>query len=243
MSSSDSIYTARTLHTLPHRLRVQQIISVLQKQASPSDTYADVGCGDGFVTAKIAKALHCSRCDGYDFNSEVLDFGRQRYPEINFHRWNLAAEPVPAEKYSLVTCLETLEHVVDVRAAVRNLVSITERLLLITVPIEIGPIGFAKFTAKIMLGRETFTKEHEGSKSTYFWNLLRGAPISHFRKHPENGHWQLHTGFDYRELDKILGEERIAFQAQNRGWNRFYWIRQIIANCTSSSAIVHEAFR
>lgn len=225
MTKADSIYTDHTLHSLPHRLRVRQVISVLRRQTGPGMSYADVGCGDGFVTAQIARALQCTPCVGYDFNEEVLNWGKKLYPEIDFRRWDFTSEAPPNEKYSLVTCLETLEHVSDLHGALKSLLSITQGLLLVTVPIETGAIGVAKFAGKVLLGRDTLTKEHEGSKLDYFRRLLRGDSISHFRQHPDNGHWKMHTGFDYRELDKLLREEGVPFEAKNRGWNRFYLVR------------------
>ena len=225
MSAADSIYTDHSLHSLPHRWRVRQIVRHLKQLCPSVPTYADVGCGDGFVTSQIARELQPQRCVGYDFNPEVLELGKQHFPEILFRDWNFANEPLPGPKYALVTCLETLEHVCRMKEAVKNLVSITERYLLITVPIEIGLLGLAKFTTKTLLGRETFSAEHRGSKLDYFCSLVSGAPISHFRQNPENGHWKLHTGFDYRELDRVLGEESVSFEAQNHGWNRFYVIQ------------------
>jgi len=226
MGTADSIYTEHNLHSLPHRWRIRQVIRLLQKVCPNVSTYADVGCGDGFVTSQIARELRVDRCVGYDFNSEVLELGKRRSSEIAFRRWNFTTEQPPDEKYFLVTCLETLEHVSNMRSAVKNLLAITEHCLLITVPVEIGPLGLAKFTAKTLLGRETFNSEHQGSKLDYFWSLLRGAPISQFRQNPENGHWKLHTGFDYRELDEILHKQQISFEGRTRGWNRFYVIRR-----------------
>jgi 2-polyprenyl-3-methyl-5-hydroxy-6-metoxy-1,4-benzoquinol methylase len=225
MTTADSIYTDRSIHTLPHRWRVRQIVRLLQELCPNVPSYADVGCGDGFVTAQIVRELQPKNCIAYDFNPEVLELGKQRFPEIAFCRWNFTADPPPAEKYSLVTCLETVEHVSEMRNAIKSLLSITEHYLLITVPIEIGPLGVAKFTAKAVLRRETFTSENQGSKFDYFRRLLSGAPISQFRKTPENGHWKLHTGFDYRELDALLRSESVSFQASNHGWNRFYVMR------------------
>ena len=226
MSIADSIYTEYRLHTLPHRWRIRRIIRLLKRLCPSVRSYADVGCGDGFVTAQIADALQRKRCIGYDFNPEVLGLGKQRFPEITFRCWNFAKEPPHGEKYELVTCLETLEHVSDLKEAVRNLISITERYLVITVPVEIGPTGLAKFITKTFLGRETLSAEHQGSRLNYFCRLISGAAISHFRRHPENGHWRLHTGFDYRELDAIFNSEELKFRGYNRIWNRFYVIER-----------------
>lgn len=201
-----------------------QVVSILRKYANAGGSYADVGCGDGFVTIQAARAVRCAHCVGYDFNPEVLDLGRMLYPEIDFRRWNPSNEPPPDEKYSVVTCLETLEHVPDLRSTLRSLLSITEHLLLLTVPVEVGPIGLAKFAAKVVMGRETLTAEHEGSKLDYFRTLLRGDSVSRFRVHPEDGHWKLHTGFDHREIHGILEALAVRFRTFTRGWNKFYLV-------------------
>lgn len=226
MSTTDSIYTDHSLHSLPHRWRIRQIVRLLKQVCANPSSYADVGCGDGFVTSQIARELRPQRCVGYDFNPEVLELGKQCSPEISFRYWNFATESLAGEKYELVTCLETLEHVSDMKGAVKNLLSITERYLLVTVPVEIGLLGLAKFSAKTLLGREIFSIEHQGSRLDYLCSLVSGAPISHFRRHPENGHWKLHTGFDYRELNDIFRCEKISFHDYNRVWNRFYVIEQ-----------------
>lgn len=221
-----NLYTSHTLHSLPHLWRVRKAIEVLKGLSPPGSTYADVGCGDGFVTSQIAGAIRAKDPIGYDFNDEALQIGERQFPSIRFRQWNLSAENPPAVKYDLVTCMESLEHVLDLRRSVENLIPIVGSHLLITVPIETGPIGLAKFSAKTILGKETFNGEHLGSRFDYFCRLLRGASVSQFRHNPIHGCWNLHTGFDYRELDNILREYKVKITIQNHGWNRFY-----IVNC------------
>jgi hypothetical protein len=104
----------------------------------------------------------------------------------------MTAEGPPDAKFDLVTCMETLEHVLDVQFALKNLLAITGKVLYITVPVEIGPIGLAKFGAKVLLGKPVLNSEHRGSKSEYAIRLLRGGPVSQFRHPPPNtgiGHY------------------------------------------------------
>lgn len=129
----------------------------------------------------------------------------------------------PAGRFDLVTCLETLEHVGDVQRALAALLRMTAKLLLITVPIEVGAIGIAKFAAKTILLRSTFNDELQGSRLLYFSSLLSGSRISQFRR--PLSHFSLHTGFDYRELEELLLSRKLCFEAGTHGWNRFYLIQ------------------
>jgi 2-polyprenyl-3-methyl-5-hydroxy-6-metoxy-1,4-benzoquinol methylase len=222
---ADDIYTRLSLHTLPHRWRVRQVISTVKSLPDQFATYADVGCADGFVTRQIAEALKPAQAVGFDIQQEMVDAAALRHHGITFRHWNLTAEGPPEVKFDLVTCVETLEHVLDLQFALKNVLAITRKVLLITVPVEIGPLGLAKFSAKVLLRRPVFTAEHSGSRTDYALRLLRGASISQFRHSPEHGYWTLHTGFDYRELDAALRKLPVTFTARNRGWNRFYIVR------------------
>lgn len=141
------------------------------------------------------------------------------------------------ETYDLVTCLETLEHIEDFQGALTNLLKITAGTLLVTVPIELGLLGAAKFATKAVLGRRPLGDEHSGSPSAYLKTLLAGGDISHFRVRSNGGHWVSHTGFDYRRIDAFLESRHVNFVARNRGWNRFY---RISVRTTGSPAANHS---
>lgn len=134
-------------------------------------------------------------------------------------------EAPPPEKFDVVTCLETAEHLPDLGSALSRILAITSKFLLITVPIEIGAVGIGKVVAKTLLGREVIGKERTGSRWQYLNRLLSGGDISSFRTNCHAGYWMSHTGFDYRRLDQYLHSLGVKFRATNRGWNRFYLIR------------------
>jgi SAM-dependent methyltransferase len=222
--ADDSIYTGHTLHSVPHRIRVWQVISELRAMPPKTFSYADVGCGGGSITQRIVEAIQPSRAAGYDSNPNLIAAAANLFPDISFRVWNLTQNPVHCETYDLVTCLETLEHIEDYKSALSNLLGISAGTLLITVPIELGILGAAKFIAKTILGRKPLGSEHSGSSFAYVKTLLAGGDISGFRVHSNDGFWVSHTGFDYRKIDDFLKSRHIDFSARNRGWNRFYRI-------------------
>jgi len=220
--ADDAIYTGHNLHNVPHRLRVLQVLSEIRKMSLKDFSYADVGCGGGSITQRIVDASCPARAVGYDANSDLIDAASRLFPLVSFRVWDLRGKQLPSEKYDLVTCLETLEHVDDLEGALDKLIAITAGTLLITVPIEIGPLGLAKFIGKTILGRKPLTDEHAGSSFAYVKTLITGGDISRFRVHLNSTHWLSHTGFDYRRIDASLKLRGLNFTASNRGWNRFY---------------------
>jgi SAM-dependent methyltransferase len=221
--ADDAIYTEHTLHSVPHRIRVFQVLSEIRNMSLKDFSYADVGCGGGSITQRIVQASYPARAVGYDANSDLIYAASRLFPQISFRVWSLSEEPL-GEIYDLVTCLETLEHVDDLERALNNLVRMTAGILLITVPIEIGLLGLAKFAVKAMLGRKPLTHEHAGSPFAYLKALATGADVSRFRVHMKGNHWVSHTGFNYRKIDAYLESRCLRFLARNRGWNRFYRI-------------------
>jgi len=220
--ADDAIYTGHNLQNVPHRIRVLQVLSEIRKMSLKDFSYADVGCGGGSITQRIVEASCPASSVGYDANSELIDAASRLFPLVSFRLWDLSGNQLPSEKYDLVTCLETLEHVDDLEGALDKLVQITAGTLLITVPIEIGPLGLAKFVGKTILGRKPLTDEHAGKPLAYVRALITGGDISPFRIHMKGTHWASHTGFDYRRIDAALKLRDLSFTAKNRGWNRFY---------------------
>jgi len=220
--ADDAIYTSHTLHSLPHRLRIRQILSEIRHLALKDVSYADVGCGGGAVTQRIVDVLRPVTAVGYDSNQVLVETANRFFTAISFRVASLTQTQWSGETYDLVTCLETLEHVADLEGALDNLLRMTTGTLLVTVPIETGLLGLAKFGAKVILGKKPLTDEHTGSRLSYVRALITGGDISRFRVRSRDGRWLSHSGFDYRQIDRLLESQRVNFVAKNRGWNRFY---------------------
>ena len=222
--ADDAIYAEHSLHSIPHRMRVRRILSEIRSLSLRDVSYADIGCGGGSITQRIVEVLQPARAVAYDPNPGLIEDANRLFPGISFRVGSLTQTSWSGEMYGLVTCLETLEHVGDLERAVDNLLRMTAQVLFITVPIEIGLLGTAKFVGKTILGRKPLTDEHTGSSWAYLQALASGGDLAQFRTHMKGDHWISHTGFDYRRIDAILESRRVSFVARNRGWNRFYRI-------------------
>jgi SAM-dependent methyltransferase len=77
----------------------------------PGGALLDIGCANGVLTRRYARAAEVARVCGVDFVDHGLD-----PRDITFTRANLdASAPLPfnAASFDVVTCMETLEHLHD----------------------------------------------------------------------------------------------------------------------------------
>jgi SAM-dependent methyltransferase len=217
-------YRVRALRNLPHRLRLRDIERLVRRLDPPAGAaYADFGCSNGYVTARVAGLIGAARTLAFDHLPAHLERGRSLYPQITFASLDLNDRTSPVPPCQFVTCFETLEHVGDLDAAVAVLArSLTQDGKgLISVPIEIGWRGVVKFLVKVGLyGYDLAELPEQPGTWRYLRELLAHRRMSRFRD--RRAGWGTHFGFDYRDVDEALRRHGIAFRALNRGFTRFY---------------------
>ena len=224
------IYRGRSLKNWPHRQRLKEIHSVIRREdlAGKSDlTYADFGCGTGFITNIVAAAIKPAKVHGFD-HSEHLEVARERYPSFEF-RFIELNERSDVGQFDFVTCFDTLEHVGNLETALSNMLNATREggTLLITAPIETGPVGIVKFLAKTILYRYRLGELSGGGSCGFYFryllSLLLYRDISNYRD--ERIGWGTHFGFNYRRIDEYLHSRNIRFRARNAVTTRFYVLK------------------
>ena len=190
--------------------KIQTTISHLQDKLIKPSTL-DLGSSDALLTALINEHFPNLIAHASDF---------KRYPHIQveescYKLIDLNSKFCPSEKYGLVTCFETLEHVGDIENAVSVITShmVSDSMLYITVPIETGFWGLVKFILKLPMAAYGFN-ELNCTRFQYFCALLLGNSSSKRRK---LSHYGYHFGFDHRELVKIIeGRNEIEILAMER---------------------------
>lgn len=98
----------------------------------------DVGCGTGHMLLALRNRLgtHDLALTGLDFSANAMLWCRPLLPGATFVVGDLYDAQLPAGAYDLVLCIETLEHVLDPRAALCELLRVcrTGGRLVLTVP-------------------------------------------------------------------------------------------------------------
>jgi SAM-dependent methyltransferase len=96
----------------------------------------EVGCGEGMVISRIASRHPGIHVDGLELDAGALARARARCPDVPLIRGDACALPVRSGSYDLVVCLEVLEHLPDPAPALEELLRVTRRGCLLSVPHE-----------------------------------------------------------------------------------------------------------
>lgn len=176
-------------------------IDSLQEKLVEKSTL-DLGSSDALLTAIVKERFpHLN-----SYASDVKLYPNIHVDELDYKIIDLNSKCSGHEKYGLVTCFETLEHVGNIDNAVSAITSLMmpNSFFYITVPIETGLWGVIKFILKAPLKNYGF-KELNCTKLHYFLSLLLGTSSSKRRKLP---HYGYHFGFDHRDLVRIIEDRK-----------------------------------
>ena len=99
----------------------------------PIKNLADAGCGEGFTTDRVKRALQHLNVDAYDIQPEYINYAKTHFPNISFN--NLAFEKTK-KRYDLVLCLEVLEHLPNPEKFLQVLADHTIKGVIVSVPRE-----------------------------------------------------------------------------------------------------------
>lgn len=227
-------YKQRNLRNIVHQFRLRGIlryIAALKRDHNLDQhcSYADFGCSTGFITDKISRLLEPHVACGFDHNVDNLTAARQQYPKIKFYPIDLNSHAIIDQRFDIVTCFETLEHVGNVTSAVLTIIQSLKPggVGLLVVPIECGKLGFLKCVAKFLYGydlSELKDDDREVKWMAYLRSLLIGDRMSKYRNPPRPG-WGTHFGFDYRDVDDALISTGCVWHRFRVGINIFYSIQ------------------
>ena len=113
------------LKTVVSTIRPLQINSVL-----------DVGCGEGFTLARLKKEKIGTIHEGIEYDQTAIELGKKLYPKILIKQGDIYNLPYKSNSFDLVVCTEVLEHLDNPRKAYRELVRVSRKYVLLSVPNE-----------------------------------------------------------------------------------------------------------
>ena len=95
----------------------------------------EVGCGEGHLTARLARLFPEARVVGSDLSPEIIALARREHPELEF-RVGSASHDVAPGAYDLVVASELLEHVEDPQCVLRAVARAARHHVFVSVPRE-----------------------------------------------------------------------------------------------------------
>jgi methionine biosynthesis protein MetW len=104
----------------------------IMEMLTPDSRVLDIGCGDGVLCSLLDGELGCAVC-GADFSKVALERVKERgFPVVQVD----IEKPLPFvdDSFDHVVCSEVLEHLFDPRAALKEMVRVASRSVVVTVP-------------------------------------------------------------------------------------------------------------
>ena len=118
-------YAIANLHRTVRALLPDQIESVLE-----------VGVGEGYSTADVLRHRPNIRSVGGDLNIASVLEARQRFPAMHYAMFDATHLPYADHSVDTVFSLEVLEHIPQPERALQEMIRVTRKYVLISVPNE-----------------------------------------------------------------------------------------------------------
>jgi 2-polyprenyl-3-methyl-5-hydroxy-6-metoxy-1,4-benzoquinol methylase len=115
--------------------RFHRVIAAKIAELAPT-SFLDAGCGEGFVADILLRQLPGLTLTGFDFNEESVLAARAMVPHATFEHASIFDIPHPDNSFDVVGCFEVLEHQLDPAAALAELVRVSKRAVVLSVPHE-----------------------------------------------------------------------------------------------------------
>jgi ubiquinone/menaquinone biosynthesis C-methylase UbiE len=77
------------------------------------DSVLEVGCGQGWLLARIAETLPDTALHGLDVRADAIEYAARLVPEASLTVGDGASLPYPDRSFAVVVCSQVIEHVED----------------------------------------------------------------------------------------------------------------------------------
>ena len=206
----EKIYKKKDLASLIHKNRLQTIHNKFKKYILTSEiSWADFGCSNGFIIEEIIKTKEFafSKIIGHDHVKDLLELAKtKKIPHTEFIYFDMNKVNNVENRFDLISCFETLEHVGNFENAFTNLFNHLQDkgIVIITVPNETGFVGLIKFLGRLAVRRNPYGDFFSNqSYFRYIKYLIKNDFIDSFRNPDKTGYGP-HLGFDYRKLEDFI---------------------------------------
>lgn len=111
-------------------------IAALVKSQHPA-SILDVGCGEGFLSAHLHESMPDVSFTGIDASAGAIDFARDEFGNVGlFEVGDIFNLRFADNSIDVVICSEVLEHLEDPGSALKELMRVARRAVVLSVPLE-----------------------------------------------------------------------------------------------------------
>lgn len=137
MEETDN-YRKHTTQSFIQRVLINNFFNTLLSlvRTIKVDAVLDVGCGEGFTLQKLKQAHLGSQYEGIEYSEIAIALGKRIHPDLVFRHGDIYQLPYKDKAFDLVICTEVLEHLENPKAALTELVRVSKRYCLLSVPNE-----------------------------------------------------------------------------------------------------------
>lgn len=100
------------------------------------ESVLDAGCGEGFTLNKLQEAKIGKKLTGFDFLDTAIQIGKKQYPSLNLKQGDIYHIDAKSGTYDVVICSEVLEHLERPEEALKELIRVSKKYVILSVPNE-----------------------------------------------------------------------------------------------------------
>lgn len=215
---NDKLFSGGTRGRL-HQMRFRW----LQKHVrEPKDGYTlfELGCFDCRSLGYIPKPKQYMGVDaGWEGGIEDarMNYLNRTWMELIMAQSAHDLVPHEGRRFDYSIALETLEHIPDavLKGYIEFLAKVTKKKLLITVPVEVGPVFLAKYLAKTSCADLASGETESYTTAEVFWATMgRADRVQRYE----------HKGFDYRKLITQLAQHFTIVKVEGIPFKHFPYL-------------------
>jgi 2-polyprenyl-3-methyl-5-hydroxy-6-metoxy-1,4-benzoquinol methylase len=109
----DPYQVAAGLDSAFHQRRIDLTAELVCSIIKPGFQILDLGCGEGFITAKLAEIAGYDAVYGLDYSLTAIIRAKTRFPALEFCVANAYEPPYPEHYFDMVVCNNLWEHLPD----------------------------------------------------------------------------------------------------------------------------------
>ena len=112
-----------TKKSLRYRLRrrAYEVLSAIEQFVdNPINDIIDLGAADGRMLDMIHRKYPAARCVGTEYNQELVNFGKTKFPDLELIRGDIQALDFPDDSFDVAIAAAVIEHVSDPGKAMRE---------------------------------------------------------------------------------------------------------------------------